>query len=167
MAHRVPGGWPEGGPCGSPRDEAGRTPGAWASGLTRLWPRSPHSTCSPGSCACPAWSPCWPCSRTSQISTRSWCSKWSSSPRTCLSSGVWPPLPFRKKTLQEIIIPLPPHNKVTQQTSPSLGLSQPQALSLAIPSQGSCCPLGSSGLTPASAGPCPWRTRSPSSRGPL
>lgn len=77
------------------------------------------------------------------------------------------PLPFRKKTLQEIIIPPPPSNKVTQQTSLSLGLSQAQAWSLAVPSQGSCRPLGSSGLTPASAGPCPWRTRSPSSRGPL
>lgn len=46
MAHRVPGGWSEGGPYGSPRDEAGQTPGAWASasGLTGLWPHSPHST---------------------------------------------------------------------------------------------------------------------------
>lgn len=93
---QVPGGWSKGGPCGSPRDEVGRTPGAWASasGLTGLWPHSPHSTCSPGSRACPAWSLCCPCSPTSQTSTRSWCSKWSSSPRTCPSSGVWPLLAF-------------------------------------------------------------------------
>lgn len=99
VAHRVLGGWPERWLCGSPRDEAGRTPGIWASasGLTGFWHHSPHSTCSPGSRACPAWSPCCPCSRTSQTSTRSWCSKWSSSPRTCPSSGVWPPLSFQEE----------------------------------------------------------------------
>lgn len=122
---------------------------------------------SPGSRACPAWSLCCPCSRTSQTSTRSWCSKWSSSPRTGPSTGVWPPLAFPEENAPGNYNPPATCNKVTQQTSTSLGLTQPQAWSLAVPSQGSCRPLGSSGLTPASAGPCPWRTRSPSSRGPL
>lgn len=179
-----PGGWPKGGAMwhtpirgwnlsralemrlDRPQEPGPRPVASLGSG-----PHSPQSTCSPTSCALPAWSPCSHCSGTLQTSTRSWCSKWSSSPRTCPSSGVCPPLAF-----QEENAPLNSNPTTTKQQGDPVN----QPIPLPVPEAGLVSqsqwrlpsPLRSSGLSPccpapASAGPCPWRTRSPSSREPL